>query len=88
MFVDAACHQCHATRGMPLDPRVGQPGPDLTDFASRRFIGAGTLENNRANLAAWIIDPGRLKPGARMPATPDLDGERLQALLDYLESLR
>ncbi len=88
VFVNADCHQCHATRGMPLDPRAGQPGPDLTDFASRRFIGAATVENNRANLAAWIIDPGQLKPGVRMPATPNLEDAELQALLDYLESLR
>jgi cytochrome c oxidase subunit II len=88
VYRQADCHQCHATPDFPLDERVGQPGPDLSDFASRRFIGAGTVENNRGNLAAWIIDPSRLKPGARMPPTPDLEGPRLQALLDYLESLR
>ncbi len=88
VFVRADCHQCHAVPGLPLDERIGQPGPDLSDFASRRFIGAGTVENTRANLAAWILDPHRIKPGVRMPATPALTAEQLEALLDYLESLQ
>jgi cytochrome c oxidase subunit II len=85
VYVEASCHHCHATADMPLDPRVGQPGPDLSDLASRRFLAAGTVENSRANLAAWIVDPASIKPGARMPPSPNLVSERLQLLLDYLE---
>jgi cytochrome c oxidase subunit 2 len=42
---------------------AGQVGPDLTHFASRLTIAAGTLANNKGNLAGWIADPQNMKPG-------------------------
>ncbi len=87
VFLQAGCHECHATRGAPLPPRLGQVGPDLSDFGRRRTIAAGTLPNNRGNLGGWILDPQRIKPGSRMPGTA-LAGDDLQALLTYLQSLR
>jgi cytochrome c oxidase subunit II len=84
VFIEANCISCHAVRGL-REPTAA--GPDLTDFASRRTIAAGMRENTRDNLREWIIDPHATKPGARMPATPLPDAE-LEALLDYLESLR
>lgn len=83
IFMDSTCAQCHAIAGTEA---AGRLGPDLTHFASRREIGAGTLKNNRGNLAGWIIGPQELKPGNLMPATA-LSGEDLQALLDYMETL-
>ena len=56
-------------------------------FASRRTIAAGTLPNTRGNLAAWILDPQRIKPGANMPANA-LSPSDLDALLAYLQSLK
>ncbi len=32
-------------------------GPDLTHLMSRRMIAAGTLPNDSAHLAGWILDP-------------------------------
>jgi cytochrome c oxidase subunit II len=91
------CAQCHAVRGHTtagVPPAAagqqraeGLIGPDLTHLADRRTLAAAVLENNRGNLGGWILDPQALKPGARMPPTP-VDGEELQALLSYLESLR
>ena len=50
-------------------------------------IGAGILPNTRGNLAGWIIDPQGIKPGNRMPPMY-IEGDDLQALLAYLESLQ
>jgi cytochrome c oxidase subunit 2 len=62
-------------------------GPDLTHVGSRPWIGAGALTNTRGNLAGWIADAQRAKPGTRMPPNP-LPSEDLLALVDYLESLK
>jgi cytochrome c oxidase subunit 2 len=84
VFMSSTCIGCHAIRGTEADQTVG---PDLTHFASRRTIAAGTETNDRGNLATWIIDPQSVKPGAVMPPT-DLTGNELEALLDYIEGLR
>lgn len=82
VFRTVGCASCHRVAGVS----DGQVGPDLTHLASRRTLGAGLLENNRGNLAGWIIDPQGIKPGNRMPGT-DLTGPQLQALLAYLQEL-
>ncbi|MGH2351290.1 MAG: cytochrome c oxidase subunit II, partial [Chloroflexota bacterium] len=85
VFAREGCITCHAIRTGA--GRVGgQLGPDLTHLASRRTIGAGTLDNNRGNLGGWVSNAQALKPGNKMPPQP-MDGESLQALLAYLESL-
>ncbi len=62
-------------------------GPDLTHFGSRRYLAASTLPNTRGNLAGWIDDPQRIKPGAQMPPN-NLSPADLQALLAYMETLK
>ncbi|MCB8944448.1 MAG: cytochrome c oxidase subunit II [Ardenticatenaceae bacterium] len=83
VFVEIGCGTCHTIQGTEAD---GDLGPDLTHFASRRTLGAGSLTNNRSNLAGWVVNPHGTKPGSLMPnaeiAEPDL-----QALLEYLETL-
>ena len=67
------------------DRRGGHaPGPDLTHVASRRTLGAGMHENNRANLTSWIADAQAMKPGNRMPPT-DLGDAQIRAVVAYLE---
>ena len=66
---------------------AGQIAPDLTHIATRSTLGAGTLPNTPENLAIWIRDPQRVKPGNQMPPNP-LAAEDLQALVAYLETLR
>jgi cytochrome c oxidase subunit 2 len=84
VFLSSSCVMCHAISGTPAGSRIG---PDLTHLASRRTIAAGTLANTRGNLAGWILDPQRIKPGSRMPPT-QLAPADLHALLAYLESLK
>ena len=84
VFERGACAMCHAVTGTVAGATLG---PDLTHVASRRSLAAGTLTNTRGNLAGWIVDPQRLKPGAQMP-TNELDGTDLRALVAYLETLR
>ena len=75
---------CHTVRGTLAG---GRTAPDLTHFATRSTIAAGTAPNTRGYLAGWIADPQHLKPGTRMPST-GLSGVDLQAVLAYLETLR
>lgn len=88
IFFAAGCGDCHAVPGAPLDPVQGETGPDLTDLAARATLAAATIPNTRATLRAWILAPDAIKPGALMPATTHLSIEEMDALLDYLETLR
>jgi cytochrome c oxidase subunit 2 len=78
------CSACHAITGTPAG---GTVGPDLTHFASRRSIGAGTLPMNTGNLYGWIADPQSQKPGNHMP-TIGLEPADLHAIVAYLETLK
>jgi cytochrome c oxidase subunit 2 len=84
VFLTASCVMCHAIGGTTAGSHVGPP---LTHFASRETLAAGAFPNNRGYLAGWILDPQALKPGVRMPQNL-LSADDLQALLDYLETLR
>ncbi len=84
VFMSSTCILCHTIQGTPAGATVG---PDLTHLASRGTIAAGTLPNTPANLASWILEPQRLKPGAMMPATA-LPPQDLAALTTYLGSLQ
>ncbi|MBC7810627.1 MAG: cytochrome c oxidase subunit II [Burkholderiales bacterium] len=84
IFLGSACVYCHTVRGTNAS---GVIGPDLTHIASRDTIGAGAVPNTLGNLAGWIIDPQSIKPGNLMPPMY-IEGDDLQALLAYLETLR
>ena len=85
VFERGACAACHTVRGTAAH---GQVGPDLTHVASRRYIAGGTLENNTANLAAWVTHAQSLKPAAQMPDLTEFTGTQLRALVAYLQSLK
>jgi len=78
------CSGCHTIRGTPADGRIG---PDLTHLANRKTIGALTLDNTRSNLADWIRNSQRYKPGNKMPGFT-LSKTETDALVAYLESLK
>ncbi|MBT2245093.1 MULTISPECIES: cytochrome c oxidase subunit II [Sphingobium] len=78
------CGSCHAVRGTPA---VGRAGPDLTHFASRRSIAAGTVPMTRGGIQGWLAQPQALKPGTSMPAVPLVPADA-DAVATYLESLR
>jgi cytochrome c oxidase subunit II len=85
VFLSSACALCHTIRGTPAQ---GDVGPDLTHVGSRGRIAGGMLDNNTANLAAWIVHAQSLKPGAQMPDMDQLDGDQLRDLTSYLQSLK
>jgi cytochrome c oxidase subunit 2 len=84
VFLHSTCTQCHTIRGTIAGAVLG---PDLTHVATRGTIAAGTLPNERGQLAGWILDSQSIKPGNRMPPN-SIRGDDLQALLSYLESLK
>jgi cytochrome c oxidase subunit 2 len=84
VFMSRGCPVCHTVGGTRA---LGTVGPNLTHIGSALTIAAGTLQNNRGNLAGWVVDPQQIKPGVHMPPN-SLSGADLQALLAYLENLR
>jgi cytochrome c oxidase subunit 2 len=84
VFLTGPCVMCHTIRGTIAMSRVG---PDLTHVASRKTLAAGRLPNTRGNLAGWILNPEKLKPGSKMPSTL-LSSADLTALIAFLESLQ
>ncbi len=83
LFQSMACMNCHTIRGTAAAARVG---PDLTHIADRDTIGAGVLTNTPENLAKWLSNPGRYKPGSLMPNMKLSDSE-VKSLVAYLEAL-
>lgn len=84
VFLRSPCANCHNIVGLDA---YGTIGPDLTHLKSRRTIAAGTLINNRGNLAGWISNAPAIKPGTLMPPNSLAPGE-MNDLLAYLETLR
>jgi cytochrome c oxidase subunit II len=84
LFQSVQCAMCHSIQGTLAQ---GRKAPDLSHLASRRTIAAGTLPNTAENLASWITDPHRHKPGVNMPSNP-MSGEDLAALVAYLGTLK
>ena len=78
------CSSCHAIAGTTASSHFG---PDLTHFASRRSIAAGTLPMTTGNIYGWVEDPQSAKPGNHMP-TIGLEPGQLHAVVAYLESLK
>lgn len=84
IFLTTTCAQCHTIQGTIAG---GSIGPNLTHIASRPFIAAGSIPNTKGHLGGWISDPQKIKPGVLMPQNA-YSSEDLQALLEYLESLK
>jgi cytochrome c oxidase subunit 2 len=85
LFLSSPCSLCHAIRGTPAG---GAVAPDLTHLASRRGIAANALENNKANISAWVTHAQSLKPSSMMPNVTQFSGDELQSLVAYLQQLR
>jgi len=84
VFFSTTCVMCHAISGTAAGSNIG---PNLTHVGSRQMIGAATLVNTQDHMAQWIKDSQTFKPGNRMPQH-NLSDENLQALVEYLESLK
>ncbi len=85
LFLETGCGACHTVRGTAA---AGAIGPDLTHVGGRMSLAAATLPNETAHVRDWIAAPGRVKPGAHMPAFGMLDSEALRALAEYVRTLR
>ncbi len=91
-FAQGACVGCHGIVGVNLssydDPKAANLiGPNLTHFGSRDLIAGGVLPNTPDNLATWLADPQKVKPGVDMPNL-GLSQSQINALVAYLESLK
>lgn len=64
MFIQYGCGACHGLKH--VRKATGAVGPPLDGIAVRAML-AGRLDNNPANLQAWIRDPQRISPGTAMP---------------------
>ena len=84
VFFATTCVMCHAINGTAAGSNIG---PNLTHVGSRHMIAAATLENTREHMAQWIRDSQTFKPGNKMPQN-NLSDADLQALVDYLQSLK
>ena len=84
LFLSLPCSGCHMIRGTSASETIG---PDLTHLASRTTLAALTLPNEPAELARWIEDPQRFKPGSKMPGFSLTHGQSA-ALVAYLDSLK
>jgi mono/diheme cytochrome c family protein/cytochrome c2 len=79
-----ACSSCHAIPGVTSSgPQVGPP---LEGIASRRLI-AGTLANTPDNLALWLMQTQKVKPGTAMPEL-GVAPEDARDMAGYLGTLR
>lgn len=84
LFTDKTCGSCHAISGTSA---MGRAGPDLTHLASRKTLLTGLIPNNKENLGKWILQPQKIKPGARMPEFR-MDKQDADAIVAYLSSLK
>src|SRR5262249_39110372 len=83
IFAKSACVGCHTIDGVS----AGVGGADIPPLRSRRHAPAGMWPNTPDNVAAWVRDPQRLKPGAKMPDL-GLTDEQAKAVAAYLTGLK
>jgi cytochrome c oxidase subunit 2 len=83
LFMTRQCASCHQLRGTGASATIG---PDLTHVATRATLAAVTIPNTPRELAAWIENPQRIKPGDRMPDL-GLTTAEARTLAAFLEAL-
>lgn len=84
LFMRASCSSCHAISGTAAR---GLQGPDLSHFTSRSTMLAGMKDNNPENIAKWLNDPQKVKPGAHMPRFI-FSKDSIRVLTAYLSQLK
>lgn len=84
LFAANGCGGCHTVAGLS-DATIG---PDLTHLAERTSLGAGMQKRTHANLVRFIREAPRVKPGARMPAYPQLSNDDAATIARWLEQTK
>jgi len=84
LFVANGCGGCHQVRGLS----AGAIGPDLTHIGARGTLGAGMMAMTHARLARFVRDAPGVKPGARMPAYPQMTTRDAATIARWLEQQR
>jgi cytochrome c oxidase subunit 2 len=84
VFMNGPCVGCHTIDGTKAQGKVG---PNLTHFATRHVFAGGILDNTPANVATWLGDPQKVKPGNVMPNL-HLSTQQIDALVAFLESTK
>lgn len=84
LFIRHGCGACHAVAGTGAR---GALGPDLSHLGSRETLGAGILPNTKENIARFIADPDKIKPGVQMPAFGMLPSDDIGAIATWLKGL-
>ncbi len=92
LVASKGCIGCHAIENYAEGLSVGQAGfPNLTNFGLRHSVGAGVLDATHENVAAWLADPQKIKPGNYMPTLWEADDpkrdDETAAIAAYLLSL-
>lgn len=87
LFEANSCIGCHAIT--PDDPRPveARTAPNLADFGNRTTV-AGFMEFNKENIKKWLQNPGEYKPGNKMYDHANFTEEELDALAEYLLTLK
>lgn len=96
LFTTQTCVACHAVDGY-VQPSVGgeaaplaeqaRVGPNLTHFNARDEFAGGILDvQDDDDLARWLENPQREKPGTQMPNLA-LEDDEIAALTAYLRTL-
>ena len=81
------CVQCHTIRPFnEVAPDLFN-GPDLTHFMDRGVIAGAYKEYSQENLATWLANPPKEKPGSFMPDLA-LTQQEIDALIVFLETLQ
>ncbi len=84
LFQGKTCANCHAIAGTNARASIG---PNLTHIGSRKTLLTGILKNTPDNLAKWLDQPQKVKPGAHMPNFR-FEKQELASLVAYLNSLK
>ncbi|MBA3268755.1 MAG: cytochrome c oxidase subunit II [Acidimicrobiia bacterium] len=82
LFNAKGCAGCHTIQGVSK----GTSGPNLTHLASRTSFAGSMFELNDENLAMWLANPPKVKPGSKMPDL-NLSGDEITKLIAYLDTL-
>ncbi len=92
IFANAPCAICHTVKGLSgfsKEYAGTYKGPDLTHFGSRTTLAGSIIANDPQNVAMWVQNPDKVKPGAMMPTLGlKLKDKDLNDLVAYLESLK